>query len=52
MKNDKIWVYYKSSAGLGWAVFNNKYKYVSHYEENEIQAFRICAKWNREKREF
>ena len=50
MKTEKTWTYYK---GLhGWAVFNNKYKYISHYEDTELEAFRTCNKWNREKREF
>lgn len=42
------------SKGLyGWAVFNEKYKYISHYEETEKEAFRTCYRWNFvEKREF
>ena len=45
------WTYFK---GLyGWAVFNEKYKYISHYEETEKEAFRTCYRWNFvEKREF
>ena len=49
-KRVRIWSYYK---GLyGWAVFNNITKTISHYEETEREAFRICMQWNMEKKEF
>lgn len=45
-----IWTCYK---GLyGWAVFNNKYKYISHYEETRAEAIKTCKEWNKEQREF
>ena len=52
MARERIWIYYKSPCGYGWAIFNNKYKYISHYEQTERDAFRLCMKWNREQKEF
>ena len=47
---ERIWSWYK---GLyGYAVYNEKYKYISHYEETAIQAMRTCRQWNKEQREF
>lgn len=46
----RIWKYFK---GLyGWAVYNNKYKYISHYESTEREALRTCLLWNSQHREF
>lgn len=50
MKRTRIWKYYK---GLyGWAVYNTIYKFISHYEETEREAFKCCMKWNNEGKEF
>lgn len=49
-KKEIIWTYYK---GLhGWAVYNEKFKYISHYEETQVKAMMTCIRWNREGREF
>lgn len=48
--NERIWTTFR---GLyGWAVFNNKYKYISHYEETRLEALKTVKQWNAEKREF
>ena len=52
MKKERIWSYYKSRVGLGYAIYNNRYGYISHYEQSEREAFRLCMQWNREQREF
>lgn len=48
----KIWTFYYSPLFQKWAIFNTKYKTISHYEDTKTEAILTCHAWNKEKREF